>query len=404
MMIERAQVAFLDVFDPSFRANSDSVRQAQAANWYARGSIADYVVLRYREVSALLREPRLRQSAFQWLSANGISDGPLAEWWGSFLLNLEGDAHARIRRLVSKAFTPPAIEKLRPFMRATTARLIDPLSERDACDFIADFADPYPLEVISELLGIPQDRRDRFRGWANDLGLAFGMHVKAQRARIEAAVVALLDCVDELLAERRRAPGADLLSALLAAEESGDRLTSAELRMLVLSLVFAGNDTTRNQLGLAMYAFLQHSEQWSLLAAHPELATVAVEEILRVYPSTPGIGRTAVEDFEFGGVRLTRGITVYLLLAAANSDPAVFGDACDFDISAPERARVLTFGGGIHHCLGNWLARAEMQEALPLLAARLRTPELLAEPEWRTVGITGPVTLPIRFHAANAPL
>ena len=198
---------------------------------------------------------------------------------------------------------------------------------------------------------------------------------------IEAALQGLYACVDDLLAERRAAPGPDLISALIAAEEAGDQLSDAELRVMVSALVFAGQDTTRNQLGCALATFLAHPAQWVLLAEAPALAARAVEEIMRVRPSVPVIWRVAAEDFEFEGLRIAAGTFLSMFVAAAHTDPRVFGTA-EFDISL-ERPAQLTFGGGIHYCLGAPLARAEMEEALPILAARLPTPELAGSVRWR---------------------
>jgi cytochrome P450 len=317
------------------------------------------------------------------------------------ILNADGDEHLRLRRLVAKAFTPPAVERLRPFMRASANELIDSFVQRGECDFVAAFADRYPGQIICELLGVPAGtERERFAAWANDLGLAFGFEATVHRARIETAVLALSRWAEAQIAERRRHPGPDLISALIVAEESGSQLSGDELRAMVVALVFAGNDTTRNQLGLAMAAFLDYPAQWAALAQHPQFAPRAVEEVLRTYSAVPGVTRIVAEDFEFQGLPLRAGTLLTLLLGAANADPAVFGTS-GFDITL-ERPAQLTFSSGIHHCLGNWLARAELQEALPLLAARLREPQLAATPTWGPgLGIRGPLTLPIRFRAAK---
>jgi cytochrome P450 len=168
---------------------------------------------------------------------------------------------------------------------------------------------------------------------------------------------------------------------------------------MVSALVFAGQDTTRNQLGCALATFLAHPAQWARLAEAPALAARAVEESMRVRPSVPVIWRVAAEDFEFEGLKIPAGTFLSMFVAAAHTDPRVFGTA-DFDISR-ERPAQLTFGGGIHYCLGAPLARAEMEEALPILAARLHAPELAGSVHWRpALGICGPITLPIRFRAA----
>jgi cytochrome P450 len=392
------EVAFFDLFDPAFQPDAPQVHAAREACWYARTSLG-YAVLRYDEVAALLRDRRLRQGGVESLAAQGITTGPLADWMRMGILNIEGEEHARLRHLVSKAFTPRAVDALRPVMRVVTHELIDSFAVRGTCEFMADFADPYPSRIICELLGIPRERYAQFHGWANDLGLAFSYTVAEHLARIEAALQGLYACVDDLLAARRAAPGPDLISALIAAEEAGDQLSDTELRVMVSGLVFAGQDTTRNQLGCALATFLAHPAQWARLAEEPALAARAVEEIMRVRPAVPVIWRVAAEDFEFRGLRIAAGTFVSMFVAAAHTDPRVFGTA-EFDISR-ERPAQLTFGGGMHYCLGAPLARAEMEEALQILAARLPTPELAGSVNWRpALGIYGPITLPIRFRAA----
>jgi cytochrome P450 len=391
------EVAFLDTHDVAFQPDAPEVHAAREACWYARTPLG-YAILRYEEVATLLRDRSLRHGV-EYLIDRGITAGPFADWMRRIMFNLEGEPHARLRRLVSQAFTPRAVDALRPVMRAVTHELIDRFVARGTCEFMADFADPYPARVIGELLGIPRERAAQFQGWANDLGLGFSNAVVEHLARIEAALQGLYACVDDLLAARRAAPGADVISALIAAEEAGDQLHDAELRAMVALLVFAGQDTTRNQLGNALATFLEHPAQWAQLAAEPTLAPWAVEEVMRVRPAAPIIARVATEDFEFRGLRIAAGTILSLFVAAAQTDPRVFGTTT-FDIHR-ERPAQLTFGGGIHACLGAPLARAEMEEALPILAARLHTPELAGSVRWRpAVGIYGPVTLPLRFRAA----
>ena len=181
-------VAFLDILDPGFRVDAQEVQRARAVSWYARTPLG-YAVLRYGEVVTLLREPRLRQGLAARLMRQGITDGPLAQWWRVMILNADGDEHTRLRRLVAKAFTPPAVERLRPFMRASANELIDSFAHCGECDFVASFADRYPGQIICELLGVPAGtERERFAVWANDLSLAFGFEAAMNRARIEAAL------------------------------------------------------------------------------------------------------------------------------------------------------------------------------------------------------------------------
>jgi cytochrome P450 len=396
--IFETQVAELDPFDPSFHPNSAAVRAARDANWYAHTNLGP-AVLRYEDVATLLRDRRLHQGAIYWLAMNGITEGPLAEWWAKIIATQEGHDHVRLLRLVSPAFARRNIDGLVPRMDAIAHQLIDELAGQRECDFMAAFANRFPSQVIMDMFGIDPDAHPQFSDWANDLGLAFSVTVVADRPRIEAAIAGLHACVDVLVEERRRHPGDDLLSALVAARDESDRLSDDELRVMVSSLIFAAQDTTRNVLGLGLLTFIDHPEQWSLLAAHPELAPTAVEEILRLNPAVPLTTRIAIEDFTHNGLDIPAGTFLILFLASGNTDPAVFGDA-PFDITATRRPH-LTFGGGVHSCTGSMLAQLELRRVWPILARRLGQVELAGTPTWRApVGVVGPITLPIRFTGA----
>jgi cytochrome P450 len=389
---------YLDVTDPAFRPDGAEVKAARAAHWCARTPMG-FAVLRHDKMAALLADRRLRQGAYRTVTAQGLTEGPLVDWVNSVILSVEGDDHTRLRRLVSRAFTPRAVAELQPRMREIAHELVDRFSGDGRVDFMEEFADPFPARVICELLGVPRDQHDAFRGWANDLGLLFSFTFADNKERIEAALAGLYAATDALIAQRRARPTGDLLSALIAAEADGSRLSTEELRTMVSALLFAGQDTTSHQLGSAIATFLRHPEQWSLLAQQPELAAQAVEEVVRVAPTSPLTSRIATEDLEVDGVAIPAGSHLSLLTAAGNTDPAAFGaDADRFDITASRRP-LLTFGGGIHFCLGAYLARIEMAEALPLLARRLGPIELDGDPTWRpAMGIAGPVMLPIRFR------
>ncbi|HZA17363.1 MAG TPA: cytochrome P450 [Pseudonocardiaceae bacterium] len=392
------KIALFNIFDSAFPFGSPEVRAAADANWWARTPIG-IAVLRYQECLALLRDRRLRQGSLDTVAAYGVTSGAFVETLRTTLLTAEGKAHQRQRRLVSAAFTQRSVDVLRPFMRAKAHELIDGFVGNGRCEFITAFADPYPAWVIAELLGIPTERFDAFYGWATDIGLGFSPAAAAEQNRIDTAVIGLSACCDELVMQRCEHPSDDLVSTLIAAETDDQRLTPDEIRALLSALVIAGQDTTRNQLGLAMTTFTQYPEQWRLLARRPELASTAVEELMRVNPVIPVITRLATEDFTFQGVDIPAGTHVALFIATANTDPNTFGDA-PFDITA-QRATQLAFGGGIHYCLGNWLARAEMREALPILASRLGDIALDGPVVFRPhLGITGPSTLPMRFRTS----
>ena len=389
-------IPYLDTLDPDFNPESAEVAAARRANWYARTPVG-IAVLRYEQVGAVLGDRRFRQTATMGLLARGITSGPLYDWLDKMIISTDGEEHLRLRRLTSKAFTPRAVDRLRPLMREVAEELIDGFVATGECEFMADFANVYPARIICDMLGVPVQQRATYREWANDLGLVFSPRIAEQRERVENAIAGLFRSVDILLDSRRRSPGPDLLSALIEAEEAGDRLSTEELRLMVSALLFGGQDTTRNQLGLAMTLFIEHPDQWRLLAEQPELAAQAVEEIFRIAPTAPMNGRVAAEAITLDGLHIPAGTVVHLVTVAANTDPDVFG-AAGFDITARRPAPQLTFGGGLHYCLGAALARAEMAEALPILARRIPKPRLSGPASWRPpVGITGPRSLPLTF-------
>ncbi|MEU7906274.1 cytochrome P450 [Actinoplanes sp. NPDC049118] len=389
---------FLDITAPDFRFDSPAVAAAREANWCAMTPMG-LIVLRYAEMHQLLRDPRLAQNGESYLDLMGISDGPLFDWFVPMILHRRGADHLQLRRLVSKAFAPRMIEGLRPFMREVATELTGALADRDECEFMADFADPMPVRVMSALLGVPAADYDLFRRWSTDVGLVFSFNLPQVRTRVEEAVVGLHAYVDSLIEQRRVDPREDLLSALIAAEESGERLSTADLRNLAVTLVFAGHDTTRNQLGLALATFAAHPDQWRLLGTRSELVPQAVEEVMRWAPSVPTNFRFAVEDLDLQGVHIPTGTFVMLGTQAASRDPRVLSDGDRFDITFPRETPHLTFGGGPHFCVGAATARAEIAESLIALTGRLGPPSITGPVPWRPpTALYGPESLPLRFE------
>jgi cytochrome P450 len=287
-------------------------------------------------------------------------------------------------------------------MRATANEFIDRFADARRCEFVSTFAAPYPVRVIGALLGVPPGDFASFHAWSTDLSLAFGSRIAEERSRIEAALVSLSDYVDGLLAERRRAPKDDLISALIAVEEQGDRLSPDELRAMVTVLIFGGQDTTQCQLACSVATFLRHPDQWELLAKDPEVAAPAAEEVLRYEPAGSGSPRVAIEAFRYRDLDVREGTVALPSAPSANRDPDVYPDPDRFDITRRHAEPQLTFGGGVHYCLGASLARAELQEALPILARRLPGLEADGTVEWRTqVLIRGPSRLPIGFSSTH---
>lgn len=389
---------FLDLADPTFSVQSQAVRDARERSWYARTSYG-LAILRYEEVGKLMKDRRLRQGSAAWPAHNGVEEGSFAHWWSKAILNLEGTDHHRLRRLLNPAFSPKLIAGLVPRFQALANELIDEFHERGHCDFATEFAEPYAARVIAIMLGIPESEWRRIAAWSNDMGLALGVTIKKDLDKIESALEGLYGYADELIADRRSNPGEDFVSRLVLAERDGEKLNHDELRVSLVLLIFGGMDTTRNQLGLAMQTFMRYPDQWELLAERPDLGGAAVEEVMRVNPTVTWVTREALQDFEYNGLEITAGTTIHLLSESAGTDPRAM-DGKSFDLTA-ERRPHFGFGGGAHHCLGHFVARSDMSEALPLLARRMRNPRIDGEATWLPLsGNTGPIYLPISFERA----
>jgi cytochrome P450 len=397
-------VTFFDVADPAFSVSSAEVRRAREAGWYARTSYG-LAVLRYDQASRLIRHPALRQGSRLWPAHHGITSGPFADWWASWVLNLEGEAHHRMRRLLSPGFSRRIVEALRPRFGELAGELADSFAGSGRCEFMTDFAEPYAARVIAILLGIAEAEWPAIAAESATLGLAMGVRIGEHLPRIEAALAALYDYADTVIAARRSDPRDDLVTSLVQAGDGG--LTTAELRDALVLLIFGGFDTTRNQLGLAMRVFLEHPGPWRLLGERPELGAAAVEEVMRVRPTTTWVTREALTDFTFDGIEIKAGTTIHLFCASAGTDPTQPGTGQagggDFDITATGRPPHFGFGGGIHYCLGHYVARADMATALTVLAGRLGDPRPAGEAAWLPdSGNTGPVRLPIAFTRRRA--
>ncbi|KWX66338.1 cytochrome P450 [Mycobacterium sp. NAZ190054] len=392
-------VPAFQVADPAFSITSAEVHAAREQSWYATTEYG-LAVLRYEQVNRLLKHPKLRQGSAAWPAHNGVTEGPFAKWFASWILNKEGEEHHRLRRLMNPAFSNKLIGGLVPRFQALAEELIDGFAEPDRCEFVSEFAEPYAARVIAIMLGIPESEWKVIASESATIGLALGITIRQDLPKIESALNTLYAYCDELIADRKVNPRDDFVTTLVDASRPEDgRLSDTELRDAMVLLIFGGFDTTRNQLGLAMQTFMAHPDQWRLLAERPELGGKAVEEVMRVNPTVRWVTREVLEDFEYEGVTLTAGTTVHLYSESAGTDPRVFEPG--FDIAA-ERKPHFGFGGGAHHCLGHFVARSDMSEALPLLARRLLDPHELPGATWLPdSGNTGPITLPIGFSPAS---
>ncbi len=338
----------------------------------------------------------------------GVTEGPLHEEIQANIINADGDAHRRLRALLNPALAPRAVDRYRPAMRTFLDELWSVVEADGRGDAVAALCKPYPSRTIATVMGAPLADADRLHDWSMWIQRQFdpiALSDPQQLATIQRKAGDFYDWVRPLIARRRGDPADDLISALIAAEEEGDRLTDAELENLVLNVLVGGVDTTQSQLAHALRLLAERPDQWAALRVDPEaLVPRAVEEALRFEPITPFTARLLIEDVEENGITFPQGTVVLVCAFAANRDPAAFGpaDPSAFDLTADRGGgRPLTFGAGIHYCVGANLARAELAEALAFLAGRVRELRLDGEPRLQSVsGIYGTDALPLAFTPA----
>ena len=401
-LVSELDLPYLDVVGLERNDAIDAIEAARSVHWLARNELG-YTVTRLQDVTAVLRDQRFH-SALSMIEQSPEFEG--SSYGGQrrqSILTMEGTGHARLRRLVAPAFTPSAANRLRPTMRAVVSELVERVVERGESELVADVCEPYPIPIICELLGAPPEDWKLFSAWATDIFRIFNNNLAEDLPLIERAGEELTEYVSAMITERRADPRDDLLSDLIAVEEAGDRLSTDEMAMLAQAVLMAGTDTTRNQLACSVALFTEHPDQWTLLAERPELATRAVEESMRYLGAVRGTARFASEDIVYRDVLFPQGTLVATSLAGANRDPEAFDDPNVFDITRERGTVQMTFGAGIHFCMGAALARAELQEALPLLARRMPGLERSGNIEWKpsSFGIWGPARLPLRFTAST---
>jgi cytochrome P450 len=341
------------------------------------------------------------------------------------ILHVNGPDHTHLRSLVNPALSPRAVERYRPAMRAFLTQLLaqattssalggangrEPSEERVRCEFVQAFAKPYPSLAIATVMGAPLEDAPRLHHWSNWIQRQFdATSMASERDGIEQAVEEFYEYAESLLRARRKNPGDDLISRLIEATvpgangQQGERLSDVECINLVFNVLVGGVDTSQSQLAHAIRLLAEHPDQWALLVEDPSLAERAVEEALRYEPITPFTARILTEEVSFRDVSFPEGTMVMVCAFTGNrdldEDAAGEGGPDRFDIAAERgRARALTFGAGVHYCLGANLARVELQEGLAFLSQHLRGLELDGEPVYESVsGIYGLAELPISF-------
>jgi cytochrome P450 len=357
----------VDFFAPEVRADPwPFYARLREADPVHRRPDGDWILTRYADCQGVLADPRCSSNPAH---ESRPSEGSPARQAGSnLLLFLDPPDHTRLRRLVSKAFTPRRVEELRPRI----AELVDALL--DEVDGALAF--PLPVIVICELMGVPAEDRDSLKEWSTAASRLLDPDVEGETLELGLlAGMGLAGYFDALFEERRRQPQDDLVSGLVAAEEEGDRLSADELRAITVLLFIAGHETTMNLIGNGTYALLQHPDQLALVRDDPEMARSAIEELLRYDGPVHVTARVPTEDIDVGGTPIAAGERMVVALGAANRDPAQYPDPDRLDVTREDN-RHLTFSHGIHFCLG-------AQAAIPRLLQRFPDLALAAEPSYR---------------------
>jgi cytochrome P450 len=378
-----------------------TLKRAREAGAVAASEFGSLLVVRHAAVRALGQSDKLRPAFSRVLAQFGVSSGPFFDWMSASPLDMEGDEHRVWRQMMHRAFTPRSVERLRPFLRAEADRLIDGFLPLGRCDFVQAYARQLPSLGLCELIGVPARDRERFMTWADTIGLGFNPILLASKiGEVDAALTELLAYADELIAARRARPQDDLVTRLAAAADEQAGIDAAQIRASLAGLVFAGHETTKNQLGWMIAVLSDQPGEWERVAKEPERARDVVEEVLRFRSTATSFGRLALEDVEIGGERIAAGTSVMASIWSANRDAAEFPRPDEFAVDDNRVGVQLAFGQGPHHCLGAALARAELQESLVALSQRMHCPELLPGASFLPpIGINGPTVLPIAVTA-----
>ncbi len=364
-----------------------------------------WLVSRFADVGALLRDRRLGRSYVHVATHEDFGRTPPPAWQAPFhdslrvqLIDMEPPDHTRLRRLVSTAFTPRTVEGLRPRVTEIVDGLVGAARERGEFDLLADVIERLPVAVIAELLGIPAADRPLLRPWSADMTLMFELaRSEDDERRAVRATVEFSDYLRGVVRERRRSPGDDLLSQLVQVGEAGDRLSEDELIATAILLLNAGHEASVNGAANAWWTLFRHPDALAALRSDPGLVPTAVEELLRYDTPAPMFERWVLEEIELHGVTIPRGHEVALLFASANRDAARFADPDGLVLDRSPNPH-LSFGAGIHYCLGAPLARLELAILFRAILERMPTLEVVAEPAWKPRFILrGLQALPVRL-------
>jgi pimeloyl-[acyl-carrier protein] synthase len=388
---------------PEFHANPyPFYRRLREEDPVHHSPLGIWVLTRYDDAVMVLRDPRFGREGIAELQEARLGADSVRPASTRDMLFRDPPDHTRLRALVSRAFTPRSVEAMRPHIQEIVDGLLDRVKGARGMDVIEDLAYPLPVTVICEMLGVPSADQAVFKQWSSDIARSLDASILPAGSEVitrgRVASDALREYFRLLIGVRRKQPRPDLLSALIAAEEQGDKLSEAELLATCVLLLIAGHETTVNLIGNGLLALLRHPDQLRALADDPAMIVTAVEELLRYDGPVQRTGRMTTTDVEIGGKPIPKGSIVAAVIGAANRDPAHFPDPDRLDITRREN-RHIAFGFGIHFCLGAPLARIEGQVAIGTLLRRMPALKLVSDtPEWRESSVLrGLKALPVTF-------
>ena len=369
---------YLDITSAGFSTRSLEVLAARKVSWIARTPLG-FAVLRHRQAGQLLRDRRLRQGSHAWPGTVGLV-GAFADFWQRSLISREGDVHRSLRRLAQQALSEAFILSLVPDFQRVADAIIDDLRQTETFDFVARFSEPFAGRAMTTLFGLPDTEAPQLAKDASTLGLAMGFGAKSHEEEINAACARLQERAAEMIDKASTNQGNETYVSRLLAAADQQHITHEDLMDLIVISIFGGVDTTRAQLGFAIALFAQNPDQWTWLRANPDQIPRAIDEVIRWHPTTTWATREALDSFDHEGITIQKGATLHIFVHASSTDPDV-GNHGKFDVRADRKAH-FGFGGGAHHCLGQFVARTDMAAALGQLLKSWRAFRLVEPPQF----------------------
>jgi cytochrome P450 len=377
----------------------DEAKKVGQNSWIARSAVG-YSIFRHEDISVVMRDRRWHSALGLMADLNPYTTPDFKRRRKTSIIAIDGEEHNRLKRILTPHFSPSTADSLRPFMREVTNELIDDVIDMGSCDMAQDISRKYPVRIVCKMLGIPHSDFEKFNQWAVDMLSNFDMNYEKSTESILESQKEMDEYVEGFINLRREKPQDDIISLLVHAEDNGDRLSVEEIMTLIEALMIAGIDTSQNQLSTAVSILIDNPEAWSMLADDESSAKFIVEETMRMNGAVSSTARIASEDIEYKGVLFPKGTILFINLSTANYDNKTFTNPEEFMHNRGElESTHMSFGMGLHYCIGAPIARAEIQEALLVIAKRLKNIRRNGDVVYKAENsaVYGPVSLPVKF-------